>query len=322
MSNYHHLQVIFGTGPLAMATMRALLKEQLPVRMVNTRGVADVPAGVEVVKGDAYNVDSTTAVTQGATVVYQCAQPPYHQWPEKFPAMQAAILEGTAKNGARLVLAENLYGYGEVNGKIHEGLPYLAHTRKGKTRAAMSETALAAHRAGKLPVTMARGSDFFGPGVLESGLGERAIAPALSGKTAQMVGNIDLPHTFTFIEDFGKALAILGQRQEALGRAWHVPNDRPTISQREIMTLFFTAMGKPPKMTAVSQLMMRLAGLFIPGARETVEMMYEFEKPFVVDSTAFEQTFGLKATPLAESVPQTVAWYRSESARKAHSAQQ
>lgn len=55
--------------------------------------------------------------------------------------------------------------------------------------------------------------------------------------------------------------------------------------------------------------MMSLGGLFIPAARETAEMMYEFEKPFVVDSSKFERTFGLKATPLPEAIAQTVAWY-------------
>jgi len=62
--------------------------------------------------------------------------------------------------------------------------------------------------------------------------------------------------------------------------------------------------------------MMRIGGLFIPGARETVEMMYEFEKPFVVDSSQFERTFGMKATPIAEAVRATVDWYRAHPQRK------
>jgi nucleoside-diphosphate-sugar epimerase len=62
--------------------------------------------------------------------------------------------------------------------------------------------------------------------------------------------------------------------------------------------------------------MMRIGGLFIPGARETVEMMYEFEKPFVVDSSQFERTFGVKATPIAEAIKATVAWYRAHPVTK------
>lgn len=310
--NNQQLHVIFGTGPLGMAVMQELVDRGQSVRMVNTRGQAKVPAGVEIVKGDAYSVASVCEATRGAKVVYQCAQPHYHEWPQKFPALQASIIDGTASNGAKLVIAENLYMYGEVDGKIHEGLAYNARTRKGRTRAQMAEAALAAHRAGKLQVTIGRGSDFFGPGVLESTLGERAIYPALEGKIAQLVGRIDMPHTYTFIEDFGTALVILGERDEAPGQTWHVPNDSPTMTQRELMELFFEEIGKPPKMKGMSKLMMMIGGLFITGARETVEMMYEFEKPFIVDSSKFEQTFQASATPIRAAIRRTIAWYRAQ----------
>ena len=102
-------------------------------------------------------------------------------------------------------------------------------------------------------------------------------------------GKLDLPHTATYIEDFGKALVILGERDEALGQAWHVPNDQPQISQGEFARLVFEEVGLPPKVSAMGKTMLRLGGIFIPGAREVVEMMYEFEKPFIVDSSKFEK---------------------------------
>jgi hypothetical protein len=64
-------------------------------------------------------------------------------------------------------------------------------------------------------------------------------------------------------------------------------------------------------MSVISPLMMRLAGLFIPEARATVEMMYEFTEPFVVDSSKFEQTFEVKATSVEEGVRETVGWYQA-----------
>ena len=253
-----------------MAVMHELVHQGKKVRMVNTRGQADVPAGVEVVKGDAYSPESVQALTTGAQVVYQCAQPGYTEWPQKFPSLQASILEGAARSGARLVIGENLYMYGEVSGPIHEGLPYTAATRKGRTRAQMAEAALSAHQAGKLPVVIGRGSDFFGPGVLGSSLGERAIMPALQGKTAQLLGKLDIPHTYTFIEDFGRALVLLGGREEAFGQAWHVPNDQPHITQRQLMTMFFVETGYQARISSMGRFMLWMGGLFIPEARESL----------------------------------------------------
>jgi nucleoside-diphosphate-sugar epimerase len=306
------LQVVFGTGPLAQATMRALLRRGKTVRMVNRSGKrpAEVPASVEIVGGDAYSVDFTRSVTKDAAAAYQCAQPEYHEWVTKFPPLQAAILEGVAANGAKFIVGENLYMYGDTNGQpIREGLPYLAKTRKGKVRGEMAKALLEAHRQGKVRVAMARGSDFYGPGVLGSALGVRTIVPLLQGKPAEVTGSLDLPHTYTYISDFGEALAILGERDEALGRAWHVPN-APTLTQRELVALFFKEAGLEPKFTVMGKMMLMIGGLFIPAAREMVEMAYEFEKPFVVKSDEFIRTFGDISTPHEVAVKETIRWYR------------
>jgi len=313
MEHSNKQQVIFGTGPLGLAVMEALAKQGKPVKMINRSGrlSLSLPPGVTVEAGDAYDVTFTRSVCQGAAVVYQCAQPPYSHWVEKFQALQTSILEGAADAGAKFIFGDNLYMYGQVQGAIHEGLPYNAHTRKGKTRALVAEMTMEAHQTGRVRAAIGRASDFYGPGVLSSTLGERAIIPALRGKTASLVGKLDLPHTYSYIEDFGKALAILAEREAALGQVWHVPSP-PTLTQRQLMTLFFHEMGKPPRMSGMGKLMMSLGGWFIPEARESVEMMYEFEFPFVMDHSKFVQAFGDISTPHEEAVRRTVAWYRNE----------
>lgn len=304
--------VIFGTGALGMAVMRELVKQGKCVRMINRSGKADVPHGVEVVASDAYNPSQATEVSKGAEVIYQCAQPAYNTWAEKFPPLQASILEAAAANGAKFIVGDNLYMYGDTNGKpFTENLPYAPHTKKGKTRAQMAEAVMAAHRTGKIRAAIARGSDFYGEGVLGSALGERLFFPIVQGKTAQAVGNIDLPHTYTYIDDFGKAMVILGERETALGQIWLVPN-APTLTTRQVITLAFQIEGKPVKISRMGKTMMRIGGVFVPEAREMVEMMYEFEKPFVVDHTKFERTFGNHATPFEEGLRTTLAWYHQQ----------
>jgi nucleoside-diphosphate-sugar epimerase len=310
MSQVH---VVFGTGPLGRAVMQELVARGRSVRMVSRSGaMAETPAGVEVIAGDLYDPNFVRRVTQGASAAYQCAQPQYHEWPQRFPPLQAAILEGLTGTSTRLVLAENLYAYGRQNGvPLSEDFPLAAHTRKGKVRAGMTQAALSAHQGGKLQVAIGRGSDFFGPWATDSSHGDRVFYPALAGKAASFAGNLDAPHTATYIGDFGRALVVLGERREALGQAWHVPNDRPTITQRQFAAMIFEQLGTEPRVSSVSKGMMRMAGLFIPGARETVEMMYEFETPFVVDSSHFEATFGERATPLPQAIAATLDWYRT-----------
>ncbi len=311
--------VVLGTGAIGRAIMNELIKRGESVRMMNRSGKMDeVPAGVEVVAADVFDPAKVKEVTRGAKVVYQASQPEYTQWSEKFPSLQKSIIDGLTGSNAKLVLVENLYMYGETNGKPQtEDFPHNAHTRKGKVRGEISNAAFEAHRAGKLRVTSARGSDFFGPwGLPTAAMGERTFYPLLHGKAAGLVGNVDIPHTHTYIPDFGKALVILGERDEADGKPWHVPNDNPKITQREMLAMIATEMGIEPKFSTMGKTMMWIGGLFIPAAKETVEMMYEFEQPFIVDSSKFEATFGMKATPMKEAIKETVAWYKSHPEKK------
>lgn len=310
----NQLHVVLGTGPLGCAVMQDLLRRGHIVRMVNRSGRrGDIPAEVAVVAADLYRPEDAREVTRGATSVYQCAQPEYTEWPEKFPPLQRAIVEGVAANGARLIVAENLYMYGQVSDRpMTEDLPNAARTRKGRVRAQMSEELLAAHREGKLKVAIARASDFYGPGALASSpFGERVVYPAMRGKAMQTLGPLDVPHTYTYIGDFGRTLAELGAREDALGQIWHVPNDRPSITNRELGTLFAEALGVTPKFSPATKSMMLLAGLFVPSIREMWEMFYEFEKPFVVDSGKAERLLGLKPTPVKQAVAETVAWFKA-----------
>jgi nucleoside-diphosphate-sugar epimerase len=308
----NELHVIFGTGPLGKAVMRELVKQGKQVRMVNRSGKAeDLPAGVEVVKGDATNPDSTRELARNATVVYQCAQPGYTEWTTKFPAYQSAVLEGAAAANARLVVAENLYMYGPVSGPIREDLPFAATTRKGIVRAKMAEDLMAAHKAGKVKATAGRASDFYGPEAGEQGaFGDRIIYPMLAGKKVSGLGNPDLPHTYSYIEDFGKGLVILGSREEAFGQAWHIPN-APTLTTRQMLNLFFEEAKLPPKIGKTPNLAVKALGVVSPIIREVAEMLYEFNEPFVVDHSKFERAFGNIATPHKEAVSKTLAWFQA-----------
>lgn len=308
--------VIFGTGPLGMAIMEALVTQGDNVRMINRSGKADVPQGVEIIASDAYDANNTKAVCRDADLVYQCAQPSYTQWPEKFPPLQASILEGVAASDAVFVACENLYMYGEVDGPIHEDLPYAAHTRKGKTRAEMAKAWQAAHQRGEIRGVSVRASDFYGPRVLGSTLGDRIFPAILQGKSANLAGDIDLPHTYTFIRDFAKAMILVGANEDTWGQVWHAPN-APTLSTRQVVELAFKVAGQLPKMSTMGKMMMRIGGLFIPEAREMVEMMYEFEQPFVVDDSKFIQRFGNIATPLEDGLRETLDWYREDLAAPA-----
>jgi nucleoside-diphosphate-sugar epimerase len=305
--------VIFGTGAIGLATFDALRSRGETVRLVNRSGHARVPDDVEVIGGDARDPDFAAGVARDARVVYQTLNPPYPEWTAQFPALQAGVLAAAKAAGARLVSMENVYMYGRPAGRpLTEDRAYDAHTKKGQLRGRMARDLLAAHQAGHVQVAIGRASDYFGPrGGAQSNLGDRVVPAALAGKTATVLGDPDQPHTYTYIPDIGEGLAVLGEHPDAPGEVWHLPNDPDTRTTRQLVDIIYRHAGQPhAKLRAMPALLLRAVGLANPTMRELVEMQYQFQEPFIVDSRKIANKLGVQATPLDQALADTLTSYR------------
>lgn len=316
MNAQQQLHVIFGTGPVGITLADELLTMGKQVRLVNRSGTGQVPAGAELVAGDASRLEVVQDLCRGAAVVYNCTHAPYHIWPETLPRLQENMIEGSASADAKLVVIDTLYMYGETHGQpMTEATPYAATSRKGRLRAELAWGYLQAHRVGKVRVSIGRAADFFGPRVLNSSLGQYVFPAALSGQPVMTLGNIDLPHSYSYMPDIARGLAILGEREEASGRDWLLPV-APARTTRDILQLIGREIGQPPQILNVPTIeQARAFGVFDETfAREYTELFYQYTEPQIVVSDAFEQAFGLHATPLDEAIQATVRWYREHAA--------
>jgi nucleoside-diphosphate-sugar epimerase len=207
---------------------------------------------------------------------------------------------------------ENLYGYGSTGGKpMTEDQPLSATTVKGRTRAAMTRELLDAAEAGRVRIAIGRASDFFGAGATQSSLGERVFANAVAGKRADLLGNLDLLHTYSYVPDIATGLVTLGTDERAIGGVWHLPGPE-TVTTRAIIELIAAEVGHPVGVRTLPSLAVRALGLFNPSMRGLAEMAYEFEEPFVLDTTRYGSMFGSSVTPLRDAIGATVGWYRHE----------
>ena len=236
--------VVLGAGAVGLAVAEALARRGESVRVVNRSGLREPIAGIQSVRGEVTDSAFAASATRGARVVYQALNPPYHRWAQEFPRLQAAAIDAAQAAGARLVVMDNVYMYGRAKGRpFTEDRAYDAHTRKGRVRARMARDLMAAHDGGTVQVTVGRASDFFGPrGGAQSLIGDWVIPPALADKRASVMGNPDMPHTYTFIPDIGENLVRLGERDDALGQVRHLPSPG-TRTTRDVIGLVYRAAG-------------------------------------------------------------------------------
>ncbi|WP_052847987.1 NAD-dependent epimerase/dehydratase family protein [Streptomyces avicenniae] len=313
------LHAVLGAGPAGTALAVELARRGHAVRLVNRSGTGPALPGVTRAAADLTSADGARAAVEGAAVVHHCANAPYHLQTTVLPAIQRALLPAVAATGARLVVLDTLYPYGETGGEpMTEDTPWRATSRKGRMRADLDTAYLAAHRAGDVRTVMGRAADFVGPGVLTSTLGGAVFPAALTGGEVMGIGDIDLPHSYTAIGDVATGLATLGERPDGDGRVWHLPT-APALTTREVLALIEARVGRPLTVAVLSE--PRPVGPFDEVfMAEYAEMFYQHTEPQILDSSAFEEAFGVRATPLADTIDATVAWYGDWLARQAGAA--
>jgi nucleoside-diphosphate-sugar epimerase len=305
------LHVVLGAGQVGRAVASRLAGSGVAVRTVSRHRPVELAAGVDWRAADLTDAEAAVGAAKGATVVYQCLNAPYTQWPQLFPPLQRSVLTAAERADALLVTLENVYGYGPTGGEpMTEDLPLAATTSKGRARAAMTDELLAAAQAGRARIAIGRASDFFGPGVTESTLGARVFGNAVAGKHADFIGDPGLLHTYSYVPDIATGLVTLGTDARAVGQVWHLPGPE-TVTTRALLELVARDVDHPVGVRNVPKPVLSVLALVSPLMRELAEMSYEFEEPFVLDTSKYEATFTTPTTPLATAVRDTIAWYRT-----------
>ena len=295
----HHLVV--GAGPIGRHVAALLAERGSRVTVVSRSGRSTGIDGVEPLALDASDADALAHAAEGTDYLYNCANPAdYTQWERVWPPLGASLLSAAERSGAVYAITGTLYPYGPVDVPLAENLPDAATDHKGRLRARMWAEARAAHDAGRLRAVEIRGSDYMGRGVGGNGHISRLMPEALQGKRVTMMGRTDQPHTFTDVADAARTLVAAAEDPGAYGRVWHVPSN-PPVTQAQALTDALASVGKPPvKISSLRGAALSAVALVSPFMREMRDIVYQWERPYVLDDSAARARFGITPTPWEE----------------------
>lgn len=306
------LFVVFGAGQIGSQVAPRLLAAGHRVRQIRRTGGSTVNGRLETRGGDLTDLRFAEEAARGATALIHCAVPAYHQWGELLGPVNEGVLHAAKTSKAPLVVLDNLYGYGRPDGPLRETSPVAPISRKGEFRAKVAQRLLDAHRAGEARVAIARAADFYGPGIALAGIfGERFMRRATKGKSAECFGPPELPHSYAFAPDVAEGLVTLATSEKAWGEIWHLPV-APAESTRDVVARFGRELGVPLETSVLPVFVLHVLGLFVPAAKELIEMRYQWQVPFVLDDSKFRSAFGAEATSFDTGVAATVKWMRGQ----------
>jgi nucleoside-diphosphate-sugar epimerase len=312
--NVMAMHVVLGAGAIGRGSAEELARGGHTVRLVSRSGSGGGIPGVEVVAADVTDAERLAEVAAGAQSIVNALNPAqYWKWDELWPPMASAILTAARASGAHLVTVGNLYPYGRVAGPMTERTPEAPNGTKGEVRAGMWAQALEQHEAGAIRAAEVRGSDYVGPGMgVQSFLGSYVIRPAIVGRTGWIVmGDPDAPHTWTSGRDVARLVARLAAEpadSQAWGRTWHVPSPPPRSMAQVAQDTAELVGVRARRPRRVPSPLVSAMGLVVPVLRELRETRHQFEGPFVLDSSAAREAFGLEPTPWGDTLAETVTW--------------
>ncbi len=298
------LTTILGAGgPISNELVKILSANGTPLRLVSRNPKSQ--AGTEVVAADLSDLQQAIKAVAGSSVVHLLVGLKYDLkvWQELWPRIMTNTIEASKRAGAKLLFFDNVYMYGKVDGPMTEQTAYAPVSKKGEIRAQIATTLMDEVKRGRLTAMIARAADFYGPADAQHGMPNVLVfdAWAKGSKAAWMI-NDSVPHSLTFTPDAARGVALLAERESAWNQVWHLPTAAPAPTGQEFIAMGAQAFGVKPRHRMLNRGMIKVGGWFNPLVRELYEMLYQYDSPYLFDSSKFAREFGFAGTPYSEGI--------------------
>ena len=304
------LHTILGAGgAVGNQLLPVLLQNNEKVRLVSRK--PNSPSNAEAIAADVTDYKQTLSAVKGSGVVYLVVGLAYdiRVWKESWPKIMTNAIDACKETGSKLIYFDNLYMYGKVDGMMTEETPFNPISKKGEIRAAIATQLLNEMKAGKIQGMIARAADFYGPIGFNTSIPNMLVFLNLKkGKRAQWLVNAKMPHSLTYVPDAAEALYRLADRDDAFGQTWHMPVANNPLTGEEFIKEAAKAMKAKDNYSVISKPMMKIGGLFNRPIKESVEMVYQSEFPYLFDSSKFNKAFNFRPTPYPDGIRETAKW--------------
>jgi len=298
-------------GPIGNGLAKELAARNVPIRLVGRK--PKPMDGAQIVSADLADKKDTIDAVAGSSVVYLLAGLKYQfgVWQQLWPLIMDNVIEACKRANAKLLFFDNVYMYGKVSGAMTEDTPYAPCSKKGEIRARIATKLMNEVKTGNLTAMIARSADFYGPAT-PNGIANILVFEAFAkNATASWLVNADVPHSFTYIPDAVRGVVELSAKESAWNQVWHLPTAPDPPTGREFITMAAKEFGVASKFRVLSRPILRVVGLFDPNVRESYEMLYQSDSPYLFDSTKFANQFGFAGTPYAEGIHLAAQSYKT-----------
>jgi nucleoside-diphosphate-sugar epimerase len=300
------MQTILGSGGVISRGLAVELARYTDEIRLVSRNPVRVNEGDRLFPADLTVRELVMNAVKGSDTVYLTAgfRYSYKAWKENWPGVMCNVIDACIAHDAKLVFFDNIYMYDPSDmHNITENAHINPQSRKGKIRKEIAQMIIEKVEQGKLTALIARAPDFYGAGASRASiLTETVFNNLAEGKKANWLGSADCKHSFIYTPDAAKATAMLGNADNVWNQVWHLPASPNPLTGKEWIESIAAEMGVDPRYQVINSYLVKTMGLFIPFMRELDEMMYQYDRDYVFDSSKFLGRFNFIPTSYPEGI--------------------
>ena len=303
------MQTILGAGgAVGIELAKELKKYTNKIRLV-ARNPKKVNDDDELFLANLLDKKSINDAVEGSDIVYLTAGLEYNIkiWRRDWPVIMRNVIDACIAHNAKLVFFDNVYMYApEEIPHMTEESPIAPATEKGKVRAELIKMIFDAIEKRKLTAMVTRSADFYGKNVKTGFLNIGVIDNFKKNKKAFWQSDANKIHSFTYVPDAAKAVALLGNTPDAYNQVWHLPTSSQKWTGKEFVNYIAKQMHVKPRYYILSKLMISLFGIFSSTLRELKEMLYQNDRDYFFDSSKFQKKFVLQPTTYEKGIADSI----------------
>jgi nucleoside-diphosphate-sugar epimerase len=305
------ITIVGAGGSIANCLVPLIIEKNEPLRLLSRSGYSTM--GADCRKVDVSNQKELSLAIKDSKVVILLVGIEYTtaQWQINWPKIMDNCITACIENNVPFIFFDNVYMYGQVEGIMTESTPFNPCSKKGEIRATIASHLLQQIKKNNIRASIARAADFYGPQAEEKSFLHQLVLKNLrAGKKAQWMVNAKVPHAFSYTHDMAKGLYLLAHDENTLNQTWHMPTASPAHTGEEIIALAANLMGQNNKYMNLSKWMIKSVGWFNKVVGESVEMLYQYEYPYLFSSEKFEKYFNYKPISYEQGLRETNLFYK------------
>ena len=246
----------------------------------------------ELVSADLLDFNETNNAISGSDIVYFTVGLPMdsEMWMKQFSKILDNVIEACKIHRSKLVFFDNTYMYPKTSAIQYENTIFSPSGKKSLVRAQLADKIIKEMEANELKAVVCRAPEFYGPEKTQS-ITNTMIFSNIKAKQKLKIPIIDSTlRTLIWTPDASRAMALIGNTDDAYGQTWHLPCDR-SLTYKEMINIADKIENEKLSYSIIKLWKFKVGSLFNKNAKELLELLPRYEVDNLFNSDKFKKRF-------------------------------